>query len=72
MTRKANATMTESRSWTLIDDHGRKYQSDVPGTLGGHKGGTLYGRLDCSPALSAIAGGGYVKHRVFFLACTTQ
>lgn len=58
--------MTESRYWRLIDDHGRKYLSDVPGALGGHKGGKLYGRLDCSAALSAIARGGYVKHRVFF------
>ncbi len=58
--------MTDARAWTLIDAHGHKYQSEVPGTLGGHKGGKLYGRLDCRAALSAIARGGYVKHRVFF------
>lgn len=38
----------------------------MPGTLGGHKRGRLYGRLDCPAALRAIARGGYVKDRVFF------
>ena len=38
----------------------------MPGTLGGHQGGKLYGRLDCRAALQAIARGGYVRHRVFF------
>jgi methylphosphotriester-DNA--protein-cysteine methyltransferase len=37
------------------------------GTLGGHRGTKIYGRLDCPAALRAIARGGYVKHRVFFL-----
>lgn len=36
------------------------------GTLGGHRGTRIYGRLDCPSALRAIANGGYVKHRVFF------
>jgi methylphosphotriester-DNA--protein-cysteine methyltransferase len=35
--------------------------------LGGHRGTRVYGRLDCPAALRAIARGGYVKHRVFFL-----
>ena len=38
----------------------------MPGTLGGHKQGRRYGRLDCPAALRAIARGGYVKDRVFF------
>ena len=37
------------------------------GTLGGHRGTKTYGRLDCPAALRAIARGGYVKHRVYFL-----
>jgi methylphosphotriester-DNA--protein-cysteine methyltransferase len=36
------------------------------GTLGGHRGTRLYGRLDCPAALRAIARGGYVNQRVFF------
>ena len=38
----------------------------MPGTLGGHRKGRLYGRLDCPAALRAIARGGYVRDRVFF------
>jgi methylphosphotriester-DNA--protein-cysteine methyltransferase len=38
----------------------------IRGTIGGHRGTTIYGRLDCPSALRAIANGGYVKHRVFF------
>jgi methylphosphotriester-DNA--protein-cysteine methyltransferase len=37
------------------------------GTLGGHRGTRIYGRLDCPAALRAIARGGYVSQRVFFL-----
>ncbi len=37
------------------------------GTLGGHRGTRIYGRLDCPAALRAIARGGYVAYRVFFL-----
>ena len=40
---------------------------DLPGALGGHRGRRIYGRLDCAAALRAIAGGGYVSQRVFFL-----
>ncbi|WP_123028097.1 Ada metal-binding domain-containing protein [Mycolicibacterium stellerae] len=38
----------------------------IRGTIGGHRGTKIYGRLDCPSALRAIANGGYVKHRVFF------
>jgi len=59
--------MTQSRTWTLIGRDGKSYQSPVPGTLGGHRGARIYGRLCCRAALQAIARGGYVGHRVFFL-----
>ena len=54
------------KTWTLLGPDGRPYASDVPGTLGGHRRGRLYGRLDCRSANQAIARGNYVKHRVFF------
>ncbi len=52
--------------FTLIGQDGKAYQSPALGTLGGHRGNKIYGRLDCRAALRAIARGGYVKHRVFF------
>ena len=55
------------RTWTLLDPQRRSYQSSVPGTLGGHRKSRIYGRLDCPGALRAIARGGYVANRVFFL-----
>jgi hypothetical protein len=54
-------------SWRLTGPDGRTFDSPVPGTLGGHRGSRIYGRLDCRAALQAIARGGYVGHRVFFL-----
>lgn len=56
-----------ARTWTLIGADGRPYASAMPGTLGGHRRQRTYGRLDCPAALRAIARGGYVGHRVFFL-----
>jgi hypothetical protein len=50
----------------LTGADGASCVSDVPGTLGGHRRGRLYGRLDCPSALRAIAAGGYVGDRVFF------
>jgi methylphosphotriester-DNA--protein-cysteine methyltransferase len=44
----------------------RLYESSTPGTLGGHRKGKIYGRLDCPSALRAIAKGGNVANRVFF------
>ncbi|MCS0637807.1 ABC transporter substrate-binding protein [Streptomyces sp. LP05-1] len=38
----------------------------MPGTLGGHRRGRLYGRLDCPSALRALSRGGYARERVFF------
>jgi methylphosphotriester-DNA--protein-cysteine methyltransferase len=59
-------TPPQGRTWTLVDARGRPYDSPAPGTLGGHRGTKIYGRLDCASALRAIASGGYVRHRVFF------
>jgi methylphosphotriester-DNA--protein-cysteine methyltransferase len=56
-----------TRTWKLIGLDGKPYDSDRPGTLGGHRRGRIYGRLDCPAALRAIARGGYVTQRVFFL-----
>ncbi|WP_316667068.1 Ada metal-binding domain-containing protein [Ralstonia psammae] len=55
------------RTWILIGADGQRYESVVPGTLGGHRRARIYGRLDCAAARRAIARGGYVRHRVFFL-----
>ena len=54
------------KTYTLLDEDGRPYQSDTPGTLGGYRPRKIYGRLDCPSALRAIATGQYVQHRVFF------
>ncbi len=53
--------------WTLIGADGKPHESAVPGTLGGHRRGRRYGQLDCPAALGAIARGGYLADRVFFL-----
>ncbi|MDI9248306.1 Ada metal-binding domain-containing protein [Stenotrophomonas sp. RS-48] len=60
-------TSVSAKSWTLLGADQKPYASSVPGTLGGHRGGKIYGRLNCRAALQAIARGGYVKHRVFFI-----
>jgi methylphosphotriester-DNA--protein-cysteine methyltransferase len=57
--------MNEPR-WRLLDARGEPYDSDVPGTLGGHRRSRIYGRLDCPSASRAIAQGGSVRQRVFF------
>ncbi|MFJ2987678.1 Ada metal-binding domain-containing protein [Collimonas sp. NPDC087041] len=53
--------------WKLIGPDGISYDSERIGSLGGHRRGRIYGRLDCRAALQAIARGGYVANRVFFL-----
>jgi hypothetical protein len=55
------------RTWRLIGPDGKPYMCERPGTLGGHPRSRIYGRLDCPAALRAIARGGYVRDRVFFL-----
>lgn len=54
------------KRYHLIDKNGKEYESEVPGTLGGHRKLKIYGRLDCPSALRYIAKGQYVRHRVFF------
>ncbi|MGH8972021.1 MAG: Ada metal-binding domain-containing protein [Acidimicrobiia bacterium] len=54
------------RTWRLLGADGRPYDSDRPGTLGGHRRTRIYGRLDCPGARAALARGGYAAHRVFF------
>jgi methylphosphotriester-DNA--protein-cysteine methyltransferase len=56
--------------WTLIGKDGKPFDSARPGTLGGHRGTRIFGRLCCSSALRAIKRGGYVRQRVFFLNST--
>jgi len=46
---------------------GKPFASSRPGTIGGHRGTRIFGRLDCPAALRAIARGGYLRQRVFFL-----
>lgn len=53
-------------TYTLLGADRVPYPSSDPGTLGGHRAGRIYGRLDCRTALAAIDRGGYVRHRVFF------
>lgn len=52
--------------YKLLDQHGKEYLSEEPGTIGGHKKLKIYGKLDCPSALRYIAKGQYVKYRVFF------
>lgn len=53
-------------TFTLTDTQGRPYESELPGTLGGHRGNRVYGRLDCAGARRWLARGHYVSQRVFF------
>ena len=63
--------MHHERRYTLTGPDGRPYPSPTPGTLGGHRRGRLYGRLDCPSALRALAAGGYLADRVFFSDAAT-
>ncbi|WP_375739682.1 Ada metal-binding domain-containing protein [Pseudomonas boanensis] len=55
------------KRWTLLGADSKPYRSPSPGTLGGHRRSRVYGKLDCPAALRALARGGYVAQRVFFL-----
>ena len=59
--------MNQAQIWQLIGADGKPYQSLQVGQLGGHRKSRLYGKLDCRSALAAIAKGGYVANRIFFL-----
>jgi methylphosphotriester-DNA--protein-cysteine methyltransferase len=52
--------------YKLLDDDKNYFQSETPGLFGGHRKSKIYGKMDCTSALNAIAKGGYVKYRVFF------
>lgn len=54
------------RTYRLLDAAGRTVTSATQGTLGGHRGDRIYGRLDCVAAARALRQGGYRRHRVFF------
>ncbi|QFG01302.1 metal-binding protein (plasmid) [Psychrobacillus glaciei] len=54
------------KTYKLLNSVGDTYSSETPGLLGGHRKLKIYGRLDCSSALSFIQKGHYVKYRVFF------
>lgn len=54
------------KMYHLIDAGGKPYESETPGTFGGHRKLKIYGRLDCPSALRFIAKGQYVQYRVFF------
>jgi len=56
-----------NQTWTLVGPDRKPYVSDRPGRFGGHRRSRIYGRLDCPAALRAIARGGYITYRVFFL-----
>jgi methylphosphotriester-DNA--protein-cysteine methyltransferase len=62
-----NTVGKKCKKWRLIGADGNSYDSNQAGSLGGHRRSRIYGRLDCRTALQAIARGGYVKNRVFFL-----
>ena len=59
-------TTATDHPFHLVGADGATYDSAEPGTLGGHRSGKLYGRLDCRSALRSLAEGGYAKDRVFF------
>jgi hypothetical protein len=64
--RELDLPVNAPKTYILIGPDGTPYTATTPGTVGGHRRGKLYGRLDCPAALRAIARSGYVRHRVFF------
>lgn len=58
--------MAPAPTYRLLGADGVEREGAEPGTLGGHRGHRIYGRLDCPTALRAIARDGYVHARVFF------
>jgi methylphosphotriester-DNA--protein-cysteine methyltransferase len=57
--------------YTLTGSDGLPYLATTKGTIGGNRRSKIYGRLDCPTALRAIASGGYITQRVFFLNAET-
>jgi methylphosphotriester-DNA--protein-cysteine methyltransferase len=58
--------MRSDQTYTLIGADGKPRASARKGTIGGHRGTRIFGRLDCPAARRAIDRGGYVNYRVFF------
>lgn len=56
----------DEKTYTLLGADRKPYASAAPGSLGGQRSSRIYGEMDCTSALRAIARGGYVKNRVFF------
>ena len=56
-----------NKKYKLLDENGKEYLSDIPGTLGGNKKLKIYGKLDCTSANMWIKKGHYIRNRVFFL-----
>ncbi len=52
--------------YTLIGPDNRPYESDTPGSFGGHRKLKIYGRLDCPSAKRYLEKGQYKQYRVFF------
>ncbi len=55
-----------SQFWRLVGPNDKPYASAVQGILGRHRRNSIYGRLDCSAVLCAIAPDGDVNHCAFF------
>lgn len=63
---KDNFIKYGKKDFYLIDEDDKKYSSKIPGTIGGNSKLKIYGKLDCSNAISWINKGYYVDNRVFF------
>ncbi len=57
--------------YKLRNEENQETTSQTPGTIGGHKGLKIFGKMDCPNALRWIAKGHYTKQRVFFADETT-
>jgi hypothetical protein len=56
-----------SKTYRLLGKDGQLYSSNTPGLLGGNGNMKVYGQLNCSTAVRAVAARNtYQKHRVFF------
>jgi hypothetical protein len=56
-----------SKTYRLLGRDGHVYSSNTPGLLGGNGHMKIYGQLNCSTAIRAVAARNtYQKHRVFF------
>lgn len=67
MGREPETCQPTGARYRLLANDGRAYASEAPGSLGGHRGLRIYGRLDCWSALKHLRAGAYSSHRVFFL-----